>query len=122
NVGHLTITTFAANLPHGFKDMQHAAGRRWLAAVDHTAAGLDRQVAFESEIGFLEKCLVVSSAKTQIFYLNHDDGNVVIVEIQTTDVFVRDAGHGESALAGFGDAGNQRVGAIARPVARVVAL
>ena len=52
--------SFAADLPDGFDDVQHAAGGRRLAAVDHAAAGLDRQVAFEREIGFLEEGFVVT--------------------------------------------------------------
>jgi len=86
--------------------VQHAAGSRRLAAVDHAAAGLDRQIAFEREIGFLEERLVVSAAKAQVFDLNHHDRNIIVVEIQTADVLVRDTRHVESAFAGLCDAGD----------------
>src|SRR5690349_24790140 len=102
--------------------MQHAARGGRLAAVDHAAAGLNRQIAFEGEIGALEKRFIVAPAKAEIFDLNHYDRNIVVVKIETADVFVRDAGHFERALAGLSDSGNQWIGAIARPAARVVAL
>ena len=102
--------------------MQHAAGRRRLAAVDHAAAGLNRQIAFEGEVGLFEECLIVFAAEAEIFDLEHDDGNVVVIEIETANILVRYARHIESPLPGLRDAGNQRVSAIARSIARVVAL
>src|SRR6266576_5583332 len=73
NIRHLPLAAFAANLADGLQHVQHAAGGRWLTAVDHAAAGLNRQIALESEIGFLEERLVVSPAKTQVFDLDHHD-------------------------------------------------
>ena len=102
--------------------MQHAAGRRRLAAVDHAPAGLNRQIAFEGEAGLFEECLIVFAAEAEIFDLEHDDGNVVVIEIETANILVRYARHIESPLPGLRDAGNQRVSAIARSIARVVAL
>src|SRR4029434_2538173 len=106
DIWHLAIAALAANLPDGFEHVQHAAGGRRLAAVDHAAAGLDRQIAFERKIGFFEERLVVSPAKAQVFDLNHHDRNIIVVEIQTADVLVRDTRHVESAFAGLRDAGD----------------
>src|SRR5258706_601901 len=81
-IRHLALAAFAANLPDGFDHVEHAAGGRRLATVDHAAAGLDRQIAFEREVGLLEKGFVVAAAKTQIFALDHDTRDVFIVSIQ----------------------------------------
>src|SRR6185295_3163229 len=113
DIGYLAVAAFAANLPYGFDDVQHTAGGRRLAAVDHAAAGLDRQIAFECEVGILEKGLVVAPAEAEIFDLNHDDGNIVVIEIQTADIFVRDARHLKRPFTGMSNSGDQRVGAIA---------
>ena len=92
-----------------------------MATVDHAAAGLNGQVAFESEIGFLEKSFIVLAAKSKIFNLNHDDRNVVVVEIQTADIIVCHAGHREGALACLFDTGDERVCPIAWSIAGVIA-
>src|SRR5207237_3208668 len=88
DIRHLPLAAFTADLAHGFEHVQHAAGRRWLAAVDHAAAGLNRQIAFEGEVGFFEECLIVFAAEAEIFDLEHDDGNVVVVEIETANILV----------------------------------
>src|SRR5688500_12355620 len=49
DVRHLARAAFTADLPHRFENVQHAACRRRLTAVDHAAAGLNRQIAFESK-------------------------------------------------------------------------
>src|SRR5215813_12853589 len=77
---HLTLTALAANLAHRFEHVQHAAGRGRLAAIDHAAAGLDWQIAFERKVGPFEECLVVSAAEAEVFDLNHDDRDVVVVK------------------------------------------
>src|SRR5262245_2376902 len=122
DVWHLALAAFAANLPHGFYDVQHAASGRRLAAVDHATAGLDRQIALERKISLLEKCFVISAAKAQVLDLDHDDGDVIVIEIEAANIFVRDAGHFEGALARLRDPSDQRIGAIMRAGAGVVAL
>ena len=77
--GDLAIAGFVAQLPDGLDHVQHAACRRGLPAIDHSTARLDRQVAFEREVGLLKKIFVVSAAKTEIFDLDHHHRDVIII-------------------------------------------
>src|SRR5215470_16382342 len=122
DIGDLALAGFTADLAHGFDHVQHAARRRRLAAIDHAAARLNRQITFECEVGLFKECFVVSTTEAEIFDLDHHDRDVIVVEIETANVLARHACHVESPFAGLGDARNQRVGAIARPEARVVTL
>src|SRR5262249_37167028 len=101
--------------------MQHASGGRRLAAVDHAAAGLNRQIALECKVGLFKEGFVVSAGESQVLKLNHHDGNVIVVEIETANVFVGNSGHIESSLSGLRNARNQRISAITRPEACVIA-
>src|SRR6266478_6525258 len=64
DIRHLPFAAFTADLTHGFEHVQHAARRRRLAAVDHAPARLDRQIAFEGEVGLFEERFVVSTTES----------------------------------------------------------
>src|SRR5581483_2509873 len=118
-VRHLPLAAFAAQLAHGFDDVQRAAGSGRLSDVDHAAASLDRQLAFEREIAALVKTHVALGAKAEIFDLqvNHDD--VIVVELEEIDIAVFHTGHFHGDFAGVLDAHDQRIRTCARTVRRI---
>ena len=83
--------------------MQHSAGRRRLAAIDHAAAGLDRQLSFDRKVSPFEITDVALGAKAEIFDLQINDDDVIVVELQEIDVAVPYASHFHRHFPRIGD-------------------
>src|ERR1700730_15838415 len=101
--------------------MQCPTGGRWLAAVDHAAAGLNGQLSLEGKVSPLVITEVALGTKTKIFDLQVNDDDVVVIELQKIYVAMFDAGHLHGNSAGVLYAHNQSVGAGAGTVRRIAA-
>ena len=80
--------------------MQGSAGGGWLAAVDHAAAGLNRQLSLEREVGSFEIIEIALGAKAEIFDLEINDDDVVVVKFEKMDIAMFYAGHFHGHFAG----------------------
>src|ERR1043166_6792808 len=92
-IGHLSVAAFTSKLSYRLQDMKRSAGRRWLAAVDHAAAGLDRQLSLERKIRPLVITHVAFGTETEIFDLQVNNDDVVVIELEKIYVAVFDVGH-----------------------------
>src|SRR5439155_22404900 len=101
--GDLSVAAFAAQLARGFYDVQHSAGRGRLAAIDHAAAGLNRQLSFNRKVGAFKITDVALGAKAEIFDLQINDDDVIVVEFQKIDIAVAYAGHFHGHFPRIGD-------------------
>src|SRR5262245_47894065 len=93
---------FAAQLPHGFEDLGHAAAIDGMVAAEPAAIGIERQLAdarYQIAVGN-ELAALALLAETEILDLHqHRDGEAV-VDRRIFDVLRRDARLLEGARAG----------------------
>src|SRR4030095_12584538 len=87
-IRYLALAAFIAQLSHSFDDVQCAAGGRRLPTVDHAAACLDRQLTFERKIRSFVKTHITLSTEAEVFDLQVNDDDIVVVELQKINVAV----------------------------------
>src|SRR5215467_7075296 len=90
--------------------MKSSTGCGRLAAIDHAAAGLNRQLSFKREVRSFEVTEIALGAKAEILDLQVNDDDVIVVKLKKIDAAVFYAGHLHRHLARVFHTHHERVG------------
>src|SRR5262249_18478057 len=93
---------FAAQLPHGFKYLGHAAAVDGMVTAEPAAIGVERQLARAGDqiaVGD-ELAALALLAEAEVLELHQDGDGEAVIDRRVLDILWRDAGFLEGARAG----------------------